>query len=221
MPHWMAGDMAMQDLFDCEVTCMLPVKDLAQARAFYEQGLGLQPQGLRADGNFTYRVQRTTLALFPKPEGTKAAHTALSFRVGCIEPAVAALTARGVHFADYDFPGLKTVEHVCVLGSENAAWFEDTEGNILCLHEDLAGRRRRLFRPQLAASGRSLRSDSVPCQLEMRASARQRGQCRTMASSWASADRAALRWACGSTRSRSPPKPAAATRRASGRASPR
>ena len=32
----------------------------------------------------------------------------------------------------------KTVEHVCVLGSEKAAWFRDTEGNILCLHEDLA-----------------------------------------------------------------------------------
>ena len=31
-----------------------------------------------------------------------------------------------------------TPEHVCVLGAEKAAWFEDTEGNILCLHEDLA-----------------------------------------------------------------------------------
>jgi hypothetical protein len=26
---------------------------------------------------------------------------------------------------------------VCVLGSEKAAWFEDPEGNILCLHEDI------------------------------------------------------------------------------------
>ena len=34
-------------------------------------------------------------------------------------------------------PGLKTVGHVCVLGSEKAAWFEDPEGNILCLHEEL------------------------------------------------------------------------------------
>jgi len=67
----------------------------------------------------------------------KAEHTALSFRVPRIEPAVAALKARGVRFADYDYPGLKTVNHVCVLGSEKAAWFEDTEGNILCLHEDL------------------------------------------------------------------------------------
>jgi len=38
---------------------------------------------------------------------------------------------------DYDLPGFKTVEHVCVLGSERAAWFRDPEGNILCLHEDL------------------------------------------------------------------------------------
>jgi len=121
-----------------EVTCMLPVKDLARARRFYEEQLAFRPQGLRPDGKFTYSVGGTTLALFPKAEGTKADHTALSFRVERIEPAVAALKARGVRFADYDLPGLKTVEHVCVLGSEKAAWFEDPEGNILCLHEDLA-----------------------------------------------------------------------------------
>ena len=127
----------MELLADCEVTCMLPVKDLDRARRFYEQTLGLQPEGLRPDGKFIYRVRGTVLALFPKPEGTKAEHTALSFRVQHIEPAVAALEARGVSFADYDLPGLKTVGHVCVLGSEKAAWFQDTEGNILCLHEDL------------------------------------------------------------------------------------
>ena len=126
----------MNGLIDCEVTCMLPVKDLDRARAFYEASLGLAPQGLRPDGKFTYRLGGTTLALFPKAEGTKAEHTALSFRVPSIEPAVAALKARGVRFADYDYPGLKTVNHVCVLGSEKAAWFEDTEGNILCLHEE-------------------------------------------------------------------------------------
>ena len=66
----------------------------------------------------------TTLALFPKPEGTKAEHTAVSFKVGDIGAAIRELKARGVEFADYDFPGFKTVEHVCVLGSEKAAWFE-------------------------------------------------------------------------------------------------
>jgi predicted enzyme related to lactoylglutathione lyase len=62
----------------------------------------------------------------------------VSFNVQDIAAAVAALQQRGVRFADYDLPGLKTVEHVCVLGSEKAAWFEDPEGNILCLHEDIA-----------------------------------------------------------------------------------
>lgn len=121
-----------------EVTCMLPVKDMARARRFYEQSLGLQVAGGRPDGKFVYRCGGTEIALFPRPEGTKAQHTALSFRVKDITSAIALLKSRGVAFADYDYPGLKTIGHVCVLGSEKAAWFEDPEGNILCLHEDLA-----------------------------------------------------------------------------------
>jgi catechol 2,3-dioxygenase-like lactoylglutathione lyase family enzyme len=119
------------------VTCMLPVKDLARARRFYEQGLGLQAGEARPDGKFVYRCGGTELALFPKPEGTKAQHTALSFRVDDVAAAIDTLKGRGVVFADYDFPGFKTVDHVCVLGSEKAAWFEDSEGNLLCLHEDI------------------------------------------------------------------------------------
>ncbi len=42
-----------------------------------------------------------------------------------------------VRFEDYDYPGLKTVNKVCVLGSEKAAWFKDPEGNILCIHQPL------------------------------------------------------------------------------------
>ena len=121
-----------------QVTVMLPVKDLARARRFYEQGLGLAPGGLKPDGKFVYQCGGTELALFPREGGTKADHTAISFRVDDIAQAIRALQARGVQFADYDLPGLKTVEHVCVLGSEKAAWFQDPEGNILCLHEDIA-----------------------------------------------------------------------------------
>ncbi|HVE90404.1 MAG TPA: VOC family protein [Burkholderiaceae bacterium] len=125
-------------LSQSQVTCMLPVKDLSRARRFYEEQLRLEPHGLRPDGKFIYRCGGTEVALFPKAEGTKAEHTALSFKVDSISDAIATLKARGVKFADYDFPGFKTIDHVCVLGSEKAAWFEDTEGNILCLHEDIA-----------------------------------------------------------------------------------
>jgi catechol 2,3-dioxygenase-like lactoylglutathione lyase family enzyme len=124
-------------LASTSVTTMLPVKDMARARAFYEGCLGLKPGGLRPDGKFVYVVGGANLALFPKDEGTKADHTAISFRVPDIAAAIAGLKRSGVVFEDYDFPGLKTVNHVCVLGAEKAAWFKDPEGNYLCIHEDL------------------------------------------------------------------------------------
>lgn len=119
------------------VTTLLPVKDMTRARAFYEGSLGLEPGGFKPDGKFVYAVGGSTLALFPKPEGTKADHTAVSFQVDDIATSIKELKEAGVVFEDYDFPGLKTVDHVCVLGAEKAAWFKDPEGNYLCLHEDL------------------------------------------------------------------------------------
>lgn len=119
------------------VTTMLPVINMERARAFYEGKLGLLPGELKPDGKFVYSVAGSVLALFPKPEGTKADHTIVSFQVSDINASIADLKRSGVVFEDYDFPGLKTVDHVCVLGAEKAAWFKDTEGNYLCIHEDL------------------------------------------------------------------------------------
>lgn len=117
---------------------ILPVKDLDRARDFYANRLGLAAVGPRPDGKFLFRAEGgALLALFPKPEGTKAEHTAVSFEVDDIVREIRDLEARGVAFHDYDLPGFKTVEHVAILGAEKAAWFNDTEGNILCLHENL------------------------------------------------------------------------------------
>jgi catechol 2,3-dioxygenase-like lactoylglutathione lyase family enzyme len=121
------------------VTTMLPVMDLKRARDFYENRLGLTPVGLKPDGQFVYACAGgASVALFPKEGGTKADHTAISFRVDDIGAALAELKKAGVVFEDYDLPGLRTVGHVCVLGSEKAAWFKDTEGDYLCIHEDFA-----------------------------------------------------------------------------------
>lgn len=126
-------------LANAPLTTMLPVIDLARARNFYEEKLGLPPVGARPDGKFLYRCGNgALLALFPREGGTRAEHTAVSFQVSDIRAAIRELEAAGVHFEDYDLPGLRTENHVCVLGSEKAAWFKDTEGNYLCLHEDLA-----------------------------------------------------------------------------------
>ena len=42
----------------------------------------------------------------------------------------------GVKFEDYDLPDLKTVDHIFATSGEKCAWLTDTEGNILCLHQD-------------------------------------------------------------------------------------
>ena len=125
-------------LAQAQMTTILPVTDLQRARAFYEGKLGLKPEGASADGKFVYACNDARLALFPRASATKADHTAVSFRVADIVASIRELERKGVVFSDYDIPGLKTVDHVCVLGSEKAAWFTDSEGNILCLHEDVA-----------------------------------------------------------------------------------
>ena len=64
----------------------------------------------------------------PKPGGTKAEHTALSFKVDNIAAEIQALKARGVSFHDYDLPGFKTVDHVAVLGNEKGGLVQRPRG---------------------------------------------------------------------------------------------
>jgi hypothetical protein len=40
-----------------------------------------------------------------------------------------------VVFEEYDFPGLKTVNGVAFVGTERAAWFKDSEGNMIAISE--------------------------------------------------------------------------------------
>ena len=117
------------------VTTILPVIDADRAQMFYERTLGLRYVGKSGDGKHLFAIGSGTLALLPKAGGTKAEHTAISFEVNDTATAVEELTRRGVTFEDYDYPGLKTVNKICILGSEEAAWFRDTEGNILCVHQ--------------------------------------------------------------------------------------
>ena len=124
-------------LSTCRVTTILPVVDENRARDFYARVLGLKDLGPSGDGKFLFETASGLIALIPKTEPTKAEHTALSFEVPNASEAVRELTASGVTFEDYDFPGLRTVNKVCILGSEKAAWFKDTEGNILAVSQRL------------------------------------------------------------------------------------
>lgn len=120
------------------ITTILPVVQIDRARRFYEDKLGLVPEGSHADGSFVLRNEGgEKVALIPRPDRQKSEYTALSFDVPDIEREIGELERRGVTFEDYDLPGLKTVNHVFTADDEKCAWFNDTEGNILCIHEEL------------------------------------------------------------------------------------
>jgi len=118
------------------ITTILQVRDGSTAVEFYRDRLGLDYTGQNTEGQEMFALAGgAALALMPGPDATPTGRTELSFEVPDIVAEIDNLEQSGVIFADYDLPGLKTVEHVCVLGSEKAAWFEDPDGNVLCLHE--------------------------------------------------------------------------------------
>ncbi len=117
-------------------TTMLPVEDPERAGTFYADKLGLNPITTGPDGTRIFSLgQGDALGLMPAEKGAQTAHTVLSFEVPNLEDEISELEGRGVRFEDYDLPDFKTVNHIAVMGTERAAWFHDTEGNILCLHE--------------------------------------------------------------------------------------
>lgn len=117
------------------ITTILQVRDRSAAVQFYRDRLGLDYTGQDGAGQERFSIGGSGLALMPGPEAAPTGRTELSFEVPDIAAEIRNLEQRGVVFADYDLPNLKTVDHVCVLGSEKAAWFTDPDGNVLCLHE--------------------------------------------------------------------------------------
>ena len=123
-------------LANSPLTTIIPVTDAERSRRYYEDSLGLRFREKAPDGNLIFALDGSgSLALLTDPGSTPSPHTAASFEVADISGVIGELTHRGVVFEDYDLPELKTTDHVCVLGSEKAAWFKDPDGNILCLHE--------------------------------------------------------------------------------------
>ena len=116
---------------------MVPVRDAEVAAAFYRDVLGMHFLFAFPHMAF-FDADGVRLYLAEPEEPDFRGRSTLYFRVPDIAAAVRTLQASGVVFEDYDLPGLKTVDHVCVLGAEKAAWFKDTEGNFLCIHEDIA-----------------------------------------------------------------------------------
>jgi len=114
----------------------IPAKDVARARQFYERKLGLKPKQQTGGGVVYEFGDNTGCFLYPTPNaGTSKASQAF-WHVDDIEREVAELKSRGVVFENYDMPGEKSPSGVITAGGAKAAWFKDTEGNIMALVQD-------------------------------------------------------------------------------------
>ena len=122
-------------LQDCPMYAYIPARDLARARRFYEGKLGFKPQEELAGGVVYAFGKGTACFLYVTPNaGTSQASQAF-WSVQDVDREIDALKARGVVFEDYDMPGEKSASGAVTAGGAKAAWFKDSEGNIMALIE--------------------------------------------------------------------------------------
>jgi len=122
----------------------LPAQDLNRARRWYSDRLGLEPVEER-DGGLRYQCGGVSFALFQSAGRPSGAHTQVGWEVADIDATVAELRARGVRFEEYDLPGLQTVDGIAEIDGnypskgtgERAAWFHDSEGNLIGLGQPI------------------------------------------------------------------------------------
>jgi extradiol dioxygenase family protein len=119
------------------VEAVAAVSDLAVARQFYEQQLGLDP-GKEEDGGIRYAFAHgTALFIYVSPENAGSSRaTVAGMFVDDLDEAVDELAARGVAFEQYDQPGIKTDGRgIFDNGRLRAAWVKDPDGNTIALTE--------------------------------------------------------------------------------------
>ena len=128
-------------LSDSKVEANIPASDLKRAREFYAAKLGLVPTkefagetlAFETAGGTAFNVYRTDYA-------GQAGHTIAQWHVTDIEGQVRDLKAKGVVFEVYDMPGVSWDGEIASMpGMGRAAWFKDSEGNIMCVDQGPSG----------------------------------------------------------------------------------
>jgi catechol 2,3-dioxygenase-like lactoylglutathione lyase family enzyme len=121
------------------VSSRLPAQDLERARRFYAEKLGLEPAETRP-GGLRYQCRSGSFSIFESDGRPSGEHTQLAWQVDDLGAVVAELRQRGVAFEDVNAGGLRAVNGIAEVtgnypsaggGGERAAWFRDSEGNLL------------------------------------------------------------------------------------------
>jgi catechol 2,3-dioxygenase-like lactoylglutathione lyase family enzyme len=118
-------------LADSKAFSGFAVPDVAEARQFYGETLGLRVSEEHGMLQLHLAGGRDVI-VYPKPDHTPASYTILNFPVEDVEATVDALTERGVRFERYqgfdqDDKGIQRG------GGPLIAWFKDPAGNVLSI----------------------------------------------------------------------------------------
>ena len=119
------------------VTANIPAADLERARAFYADTLGLTPAHEMAGVMLLYRTAGDSwFSVYQTEFAGLAEHTIAQWHVDDVDAAVRDLRDKGVTFEHYDLPGVEWDGDVASMGDMGkAAWFKDSEDNILCIDD--------------------------------------------------------------------------------------
>ena len=116
------------------IRAYIPASDVARARKFYENTVGLTPKEEYA-GGVIYECGGTEVFMYPTSNAGTSKASQAYWQVDDVEAEVAELKARGVVFEEYE--GMAMTNSIATGGGAKTAWFRDTEGNILAISESL------------------------------------------------------------------------------------
>ena len=123
-------------LTDAPFIASLPARDIQRAVSWYEEKLGLKPiMDLGVSGQL-YHAGGSTWIVYQTPSAGTGKHTLGGWVVPDIDAAMRDLRAKGVMFEDYAMgdQGPTTENGVARDPTGGAAaWFTDSEGNVLAL----------------------------------------------------------------------------------------
>jgi predicted enzyme related to lactoylglutathione lyase len=126
-------------LQDFPMYAYIPARDLKRAREFYEKKVGLRAKE-ETNGGVVYEFAGGTACFLYPTENAGTSRASQAFwSVKDVDGLVAKLKAKGVVFEDYDIPGTRSPQGAVTAGGAKAAWFKDSEGNIMALIEDVPG----------------------------------------------------------------------------------
>ena len=71
--------------------------------------------------------------LFPTPHAGSAKNTVMEWTVDDVEKVALDMKGRGVTFDTFEMEGIEWSGEIAAMGEHKAAWFKDSEGNILAI----------------------------------------------------------------------------------------